>query len=110
MATIAKRHIETVTASPKSAPRRTRTYNKLIKSQPKPISKAIAGNSLRNSTLGRAPNAHQASDAMTTDPDLGLVNRLWRDLPPIVRQGIMAMVEATRAALESKGSDPNPSD
>jgi integrase len=97
-------------ASGGNAPRRTRTYNKLIKSQPKPISKAIAGNSLRNSTLGRAPNAHQASDAMTTDPDLGLVNRLWRDLPPIVRQGIMAMVEATRAALESKGSDSNPAD
>ena len=78
-----------------SAPRRTRTYNPLIKSQ-----QAGSPNSPLPKDLQPAPGvAHYLpTDTRKTDPDLVAVMAAWPDLPEAIKAGIVAMVKV--ASLE----------
>ena len=76
-----------------SAPRRTRTYNPLIKSQTVGKSKGMPDKGLRNPPPSVGP--HLATDTCQTYPDLATVVNAWDRLPEAVRAGIVAMVKAT---------------
>jgi hypothetical protein len=77
-----------------SAPRRTRTYNPMIKSQRPDPDKPTSANGLRLSpkTIG----AHLAHDTRKTDPDFAVVMNAWPDLPEAIKAAIMALVKASR--------------
>jgi hypothetical protein len=75
-----------------NAPRRTRTFDPLIKSQT---------GTLENKGL-TAHHPHHAPHSVAnltpqapTDPELAAVVAAWSDLSPAIRVAIVAMVEAT---------------
>jgi hypothetical protein len=75
-----------------SAPRRTRTYNPLIKSQTSEAHKPQCGKGLRIST---PPVSHHIpTDTCQNDPDLAAVVDAWQTLPEALKAGILAMVKA----------------
>jgi hypothetical protein len=75
-----------------NAPRRTRTYNPLIKSQTSGNRKDDSGKDLGISPPSVGPRL--ATDTRQTDPDLATVVNAWDRLPEAVRAGIVAMVKA----------------
>jgi hypothetical protein len=75
-----------------SAPRRTRTYNPLIKCQTSGNPNSGCRKDLRIAT---PPVSHHfPTDTCQTDPDLTAVIHAWDRLPEAVRAGIVAMVRA----------------
>ncbi len=79
----------------KNAPRRTRTYNPLIKSQTREFQKPCSHNDLRIAT---PPVSHPIpTDTCQNDPDLTAVIEAWDRLPEAIRAGIVAMVKAASA-------------
>jgi len=78
-----------VRAGARNAPRRTRTSNPLIKSQ-----ETIPPTSAFGPISGeQAPNAHHG-DSQGQDHDLECVVRAWPELPPSLREAILAIVKA----------------
>lgn len=78
-----------------NAPRRTRTYNPLIKSQRTDCPKDFDSMPLLDRKEACAPNAHQAALDRVRDPELELIVRHWHVLSAAVQAGIMAMVRAS---------------
>jgi hypothetical protein len=80
-----------------TAPRRTRTYLPLIKSQTKETRKACSQNDLRIAT----PDVSHPipTDTCKNDPDLATVIEAWDRLPEAIRAGILAMVKASENRL-----------
>ncbi len=76
-----------------SAPRRTRTYNPLIKSQQAGYPKGLLPKDLREPAPGVAH--YLPTDTRKTDPDLVAVIAAWPDLPEALKAGIVAMVKAS---------------
>jgi hypothetical protein len=76
-----------------SAPRRTRTYNPLIKSPLVSFRNARSVKPLRISLPTLAPSLPLGADL---PPDLAAVVDAWAELPEPVRLGIVAMVKASR--------------
>jgi hypothetical protein len=75
-----------------NAPRRTRTFNPLIKSQTKGFQKQCSHNDLRIATpLLSHPIP---TDTCQNDPDLAAVIEAWDQLPEAIKAGILAMVKA----------------
>jgi hypothetical protein len=78
-----------------SAPRRTRTYNPLIKS-----ARDAGPNSLPINTCGvgvapdTAPDPNHTKPTLA-DPDLAHVVSAWPDLPPHIRSAVLALVGLT---------------
>ena len=79
-----------------SAPRRTRTYNPLIKSQQPEDSKMHPVKGLR---LVRESIAPLPTDTCKTDPDLAAVVAAWSELPEAIKAGILAMVKAASTTI-----------
>ena len=78
-----------------NAPRRTRTYNPLIKSQMVDSPKSFRSTTLRISPASLAH--HLPIDKRQTPcPDLTSVITSWSDLPEAIRAGIVAMIRATK--------------
>ena len=82
------------TDSAESAPRRTRTFNPLIKSQHHRPRKANPTHNLKPTTPRLA---HPLPiDISKTDAELARLLQAWPDLPEALRAGILAMVSACR--------------
>ena len=75
----------------RSAPRRTRTFDPLIKSQ----TGIVENKGLTAHPPHHAPQsvADSIPDA-PTDPELAAVVAAWPDLPPAIRAGVLALVKA----------------
>ncbi len=75
----------------KSAPRRTRTFDPLIKSQ----TGAVENKGLTAHPPHHAPQsvANPAPNA-PADPELAAVVATWPTLPPAIRAGVLAIVRA----------------
>jgi len=73
-----------------SAPRRTRTYNPLIKSRMGIIPNSIASNELRNTSM------ELAASLPCADPELDIVCRAWPSLPQSVRDAIIDTIHEHR--------------
>lgn len=97
-------------AHDQNAPRRTRTFDPLIKSQtgtlentgltahPPHPGPQSAAESPPTGTLKQFPDPHselQSAAESPTDPDLSAVVTAWPALPPAIRAGILAMVRAS---------------
>ncbi len=80
-------------ATEQNAPRRTRTYNPLIKSQKSRFSNNNNGNDLRQSSL--TPVAPAVAPISREKVSLEIVIQNWERLPMIVRAAIVAIVQAT---------------
>ncbi len=78
-----------------SAPRRTRTYNPLIKSQATSERKADAGHDVTPN--GPDHFAQSFARGSLGDPDLELILERWSTLPESVRSGIVAIVRGASA-------------
>jgi hypothetical protein len=77
-----------------SAPRRTRTYNPLIKSGEGADSNALPDNT---SGDGAAPHVPQhVPAAAETDSDLARVVTAWPDLPAHLRAAVLALIGTAR--------------
>ena len=75
-----------------NAPRRTRTYNQLIKSQMTDLRKSKSVNGLR---IVPVPVPHSfPTDTCQNDPDFVVVKDAWPNQPEAFRAGILAMVKA----------------
>ena len=79
-----------------NAPRRTRTYNPLIKSQRERSRNLQCSKGLRFSTP--AVSHHFPTDTCKNDPGLAAVIEAWDRLPEAIRAGILAMVKAASKA------------
>ena len=79
----------------RKCPRRTRTYNPLIKSQTKGFQKQPCHNDLRIATP--AVSHPIPTDTCRNDPDLAAVNDAWPRLAEAIKAGILAMVRASAA-------------
>ena len=77
-----------------SAPRRTRTYNPLIKSEGAAGSKAEQGTGLRP---GDKPLAAGLQKTDCLSPELARVIDAWDELPLHIRTSILALADAAKA-------------
>jgi hypothetical protein len=76
-----------------SAPRRTQTYNQLIKSQPVDFHNAWSCSTL---CIETKPLGHlMATDTCQVDSALAAIVDAWPTLPEAFKTGIVAMVKAT---------------
>ncbi len=88
---VEKRKEPEIPGSNGNAPRRTRTFDPLIKSQTGPLqNRALSSDCPHPSPQSCAEPAPEAP----TDPELVAVVAAWSDLPAAVRAGIVAMVRA----------------
>jgi Phage integrase family len=82
-----------------SVPRRTRTYNPLIKSQQTESRNLSESNELRIAVPHAAH--HLPTERPGCPPDLALIVDRWVSLPEALRAGIVAMVRASLPAPEN---------
>jgi len=78
----------------RSAPRRTRTFNPLIKSQRSDSHKAGDQKGLRLLKEDIAPPLPHRPNQADSDPNLVELMEAWPILPPAAREAIMGMVKA----------------
>ena len=88
----------------KSAPRRTRTYNPLIKSQQSHGAEPQETERVNDASAVALPFPCPTAPR-DTSPDLALVVDAWPTLPEAVRAGIVAMVRAASGPSTPRVSD-----